>query len=111
MRPTPASARRLGSPQQRHKPRKILGGDIGHRPERHSVRRPPYRVEPTRRSGARRRFARPGRDCESEYVDRVLRALVDERGGGTAIDVIEPAADEREALRREVAHWRREVEL
>ena len=54
---------------------------------------------------ARRRMAR------DEQIDDMVAAPIDQRGGGLAVDVVEPAADQREALRGQVDHRRRNVEL
>src|SRR5258705_415356 len=45
-----------------------------------------------------------------EHVDHVLAASVDECGEGVAIEVIEPAAQQGEALARQLRHGRRKVE-
>ena len=51
------------------------------------------------------------RDREVSIRHRVLLALIDERGHGPSRHVIEPAADQRKANRREIDDRRREVQL
>ena len=50
------------------------------------------------------------RVCD-EKIDNVRAPLVDDRADGSPIDVIEPAADQREAQRRQIDHGRRCIEL
>src|SRR3954465_170013 len=51
------------------------------------------------------------RRLRHEQVDDVLPAAIDHRADGAGIDIIEPAADQGKALRGQVDHRRRHVEL
>ena len=51
------------------------------------------------------------RRLRHEQVDDVLAAAIDHGADGAGIDIIEPAADQRKALRDEVDHRRRDIEL
>src|SRR5947199_9738856 len=57
------------------------------------------------------RAARGGVPRPYEQADHVLAPAVDEAGDGTATDHVQPAAQQREAIGREVRDRRGEVEL
>jgi hypothetical protein len=84
--------------------------EIGDCPEGHAVVRPVAHLEAAEGSRVGARFAAVGRGPH-EHVDRVLPALIDERGNGAAAEIVEPSADQREAERREIGDRRREIQL
>ena len=50
------------------------------------------------------------RRLRHEQIDDVLAAAIDHRTDGAGIDIIEPAADQRETLRGQVDYRRRNIE-
>src|SRR5262249_36107375 len=56
-----------------------------------------------------RRAGFGARALRHEQVDDMLAAAVDHRADRTAIDIIQPAADQRKSLRAEIHHRRRDV--
>ena len=74
--------------------------EIGDGPEGHAVARPVPHVEAAKRARVGRGLTTV-RSGPYEDIDRVLPALIDERGDGAAGKVIESAADQRKAERRE----------
>src|SRR5258706_10854432 len=83
--------------------------EIGDGPEGHAVAGPVAHLEAAESARVDRRFAAVRRGPH-EDVDRVLPTLIDERGDGATGEVIESAADQRKAERREVVDWGREVQ-
>src|SRR5215472_85430 len=45
-----------------------------------------------------------------EQIDDVITTLIDDRRNRRAVDVVDPTADQRKALRAEIDHGRRHVE-
>src|SRR4051795_11878793 len=84
----------------------LVGAEIAHRPEREARLGPAADVE-----------ALQGFDCgavplgalRDEQIDDVHAAPVDQRGDGLAVEIVEPAADQREALRGQVNQRRRDI--
>jgi hypothetical protein len=84
--------------------------EIGDGPEGHAVASPVAHLEAAERARVRGRLAGI-RSGPHEDVDRVLPALIDERRDGAAGEVIESAADEGKAERREIVDRRGEVQF
>ena len=53
-------------------------------------------------------FRAGSRRLRDEQIDHVLAPPIDDRGHRLAVDVVEPPADQREALRGQVDHRRRD---
>src|SRR4030095_7407801 len=80
---------------------------VRHCPERHSVTDPMAHVESANRS---LRYAAAGAGLRPDkHVDGVLLPLVHERGGGPSGYVLEPAADQRKAGRRQIGNRGRKI--
>ncbi len=90
----------------------LLGVDVAHRDEAQVGEAPAPDVEALQRfhgAALRRRSLRIGRG--DEQVDDVLAPFVDDGGDRPAVEIIEPAADQRESLGRQVDHRRGQVDL
>ena len=66
-------------------------------------------LKPCRVSARNASSGLPGR-CPGEQVDHVLRAPVHHRRRRMAIDIIQPAPDQREPLILQIAHRRRDIQ-
>ena len=90
-----------GGPQRSNELGQLGIVQVGYCPERHVAVDPLMNVESSHRSVERpcERVIALWRD---EHVDRVLLSLIDERSNRLAVDVIEPASDQRKSDRREI---------
>src|SRR5256886_17625569 len=58
-----------------------------------------------------RRVTFGGGSLRNEEIDHVFAASIDNRGDGLAVDIVEPSAEQHEALRRQIHDRRRSCEL
>src|SRR6266516_3474334 len=52
-----------------------------------------------------------GSSLRNEEIDHVSAASIDNRGDGLAVDIIEPSAEQREALRCQIHDWWCDIDL
>ena len=88
----------------------LLWIDVADGKEFETLRGPAPDVEPLHRVELRPVLFR-ARCLRDEEIDHMLPASIDDGSDVLSVDIVESSADQREALRREVHHRRREVEL
>src|SRR6516225_5023913 len=87
----------------------FVAGEIADCPEIESVLRPVAQIIALDAFGHG-----PGMPCAQmlgdEQIDDVLAPLIDDRGNRLTVDIVEPAAEQRKALRGQVDNRRRDID-
>ena len=84
--------------------------EVGHRPISHVAMHPRKKIVPATRERDGRAVSTPNR-WRDEEVNRVFVSLINERDHPLAVEIIESAANEREAVERKIVHIRREIDF